>query len=77
MKVNVFAVLKDYFDAGFSLNEKFSSVNDVKNKLVQMNPRSENILKVCRFAVNDEIVNEDFKIKDNDVISVLPPASGG
>jgi molybdopterin converting factor small subunit len=77
MKVNVFAVLKDYFDPSFSVNEKLVSIKEVKNKLVQINPQSENILKVCRFAVNDELVSEDHKISDHDVISVLPPASGG
>jgi molybdopterin converting factor small subunit len=77
MKVNVFAILKDYFDPSFNVNEKLVSIKEVKNKLVQINPQSENILKVCRFAVNDELVSEDHKISDHDVISVLPPASGG
>ena len=77
MRVTVYAILKDYFDSSFNLEEKFSSVEELKNKLVQIKPHSAAVLNACRFAVNDEFVNLDFKIKEDDSISILPPASGG
>ena len=77
MKVTVYAVLKDYFDSSFTVEEKLSSVNDLKNKLEQIKPQSAPVLGACRFAVNDEFVNLDYKIKEDDNISILPPASGG
>jgi molybdopterin synthase sulfur carrier subunit len=77
MKVTVYAALKDYFDPSFNLDEKISSVEELKNKLEQIKPQSAAVLKACRFAVNDEFVNLDFKIKEDDSISILPPASGG
>ncbi len=77
MKVTVYAVLKDYFDSSFNLNEQFSSVEELKDRLEQIKPQSAAVLKACRFAVNDEFVNLDFKIKEDDNISILPPASGG
>jgi molybdopterin converting factor small subunit len=77
MKVTVYAVLKDYFDASFDMKGRFLLVEDVKRKLEEIKPQAGSILNACRFAVNDEFVNLDFKIKEDDNISILPPASGG
>jgi len=77
MRVTVYAILKDYFDSSFNLEENISSVEELKNKLAQIKPQSAAVLNACRFAVNDEFVNLDFKIKEDDSISILPPASGG
>ena len=77
MRVTVYAVLKDYFDSSFNVNENISSVEELKNKLEQIKPQSAAVLNASRFAVNDEFVNLDFKIKEDDSISILPPASGG
>jgi len=77
MRVTVYSVLKDHFDSSFNLDEQFSSVEELKNRLEQIKPQSAAILNACRFAVNDEFVKLDFKIKEDDTISILPPASGG
>lgn len=77
MQITVYAVLKDYFEPSFSISENFCSVEDLKKRLEQIKPQSAAVLKACRFAVNDEFVNLDFKIKEDDSISILPPASGG
>jgi molybdopterin converting factor small subunit len=77
MKVTVYAILKDYFDSSFDVKEKFASVEDLKRKLEEIKPQAAPVLNACRFAVNDEFVNLDFKIKEDDNISILPPASGG
>jgi molybdopterin synthase sulfur carrier subunit len=77
MKVTVYAVLKDYFEPSFDIKENFSSIEDLKRKLEEIKPQASAVLNACRFAVNDEFVNLDFKIKEDDNISILPPASGG
>lgn len=77
MKVTVYAVLKDYFDPSFVVEEKLSSIEELKLKLEQINPEAATVLNASRFAVKDEFVNMDFKIKEDDDISILPPASGG
>ena len=77
MRITVYAVLKDYFDSSFNLEERILSDEELKNKLEQLKPQSAALLNACRFAVNDEFVTLDFKIKDDDNISILPPASGG
>jgi sulfur-carrier protein len=76
MKVTVYAVLKDYFDPSFDI-ENISSIEELKRKLEEVRPSAAPVLQACRFAVNDEFVNLDFKIKEDDNISILPPASGG
>jgi sulfur-carrier protein len=76
MKVTVYAVLKDYFEQSFDI-DKVSSVQELKKKLEELKPSAAPVLNACRFAVNDEFVNLDFKIKEDDDISILPPASGG
>jgi len=76
MKVTVYAVLKDYFEPNFDI-DKVSSVQELKQKLEEIKPSAAVVLNACRFAVNDEFVNLDFKIKEDDNISILPPASGG
>lgn len=77
MKVTVYAVLKDYFEPSFDIKENFYSVEDLKKKLEEIKPSAAPVLNSNRFAVNDEFVNLDFKIKEDDNISILPPASGG
>jgi sulfur-carrier protein len=76
MKVTVYAVLKDYFEQSFDI-DKVSSVQELKKKLEDIKPSAAPVLNACRFAVNDEFVDLDFKIKEDDSISILPPASGG
>jgi molybdopterin synthase sulfur carrier subunit len=77
MRIRVYAILKEHFDSSFDLGGNLSSVEQLKNKLEEIKPQATSILNACRFAVNDEFVNLDFKIKDDDDISILPPASGG
>lgn len=77
MRVEVFAVLKDYFEPSFSIAAPVASVIELKQELAQKNPGAANVLEACRFAVNNEFVAEDFKLNEHDTIAVLPPASGG
>ena len=77
MKVTVYAVLKDYFDPSFDIEENFLSIEELKKKLEEIKPSAVPVLNACRFAVNDEFVNLDFKIKEDDSISILLPSSGG
>ena len=76
MKVEVYAVLKEYFEPQFTISS-IDSVSELKQQLIQQNPGAENILKACRFAVNNEFVLEEYKLQEHDTVAVLPPASGG
>jgi molybdopterin synthase sulfur carrier subunit len=77
MKIEVFAALKDYFDSEFEITANASSIEAVKAILVNLQPSAIDILNRCRFAVNDEFIDNDFQLQESDTISIIPPSSGG
>ncbi|HEY0054093.1 MAG TPA: MoaD/ThiS family protein [Pedobacter sp.] len=77
MKIQVYAVLKDYFEREFTLQQPFETIDTLKGFLIEKNPKAENILNISRFAVDNEIVENDYILNENDNISILPPSSGG
>ncbi|WP_295648753.1 MoaD/ThiS family protein [uncultured Mucilaginibacter sp.] len=77
MKIQVFAVLKDYFDKEFELGAEVGDIASLQSELVRLNPSAKGILQLCRFAVYDEFVDNDFRIEKNDTICIFPPSSGG
>ena len=77
MKIAVYAILKDFFDKEFTLDQTFSSIDDLKSFLINKNPNAARILSISRFAVDNEFVDNDYSLKANDNISIMPPSSGG
>ena len=77
MKIEVYAVLKDYFDKEFSIDAPISTVAELKEMLIHQNADAINVLKLCRFAVNDEFVQDNYELKPDDNIHIIPPSSGG
>jgi len=77
MKIEVYAILKDYFDKQFVVKEQIEDVNTLKEYLSKQKPDAKDILRSCRFAVDDEFVSDTYQLKENDSISIIPPSSGG
>jgi sulfur-carrier protein len=77
MQIQVYAVLKDYFEREFTLKESVGTINDLRKVLINQNPNAARILTISRFAVDDEFVDNNFILNENDHISILPPSSGG
>jgi molybdopterin synthase sulfur carrier subunit len=77
MRVQVYAVLKDHFEKEFELNGSVHSVAELSDVLIQLNPAVKNIIPICRFAVNDNFVDNNFQLQSNDSIHIIPPSSGG
>ena len=77
MQVEVFAVLKEYFDKQFAITEKIENIELLKKHLSNQNPQAKEILRTCRFAVDDEFVSDNYQLKEHDSISIIPPSSGG
>lgn len=76
MKIQIYAVLKDYFDKEFDTNS-FESIEQLKNFLSAKNPQAASVLNACRFAVGDEFVDNNYQLSPNDTVSIIPPSSGG
>lgn len=77
MKIQVFAVLKDYFDREFELGDDVTDVASLQAKLTSLNNEATGILKLCRFAVHNEFVDQNYTLTNNDTICIFPPSSGG
>lgn len=77
MKVQVFAALKDHFEKEFEVASDIATANELVEYLVQAKPLSATILYNSRFAVNEEFVDLNFKLDANDIITIIPPSSGG
>ncbi|WP_299289472.1 MoaD/ThiS family protein [uncultured Mucilaginibacter sp.] len=77
MTIEVFAVLKDYFDKEFQLQSSAKNIAELKQQLTAQNPEAANVLELCRFAVRDEFVDQNYPITTHDTISIIPPSSGG
>ena len=77
MTIEVFAVLKDYFDKEFQLQSSAKNIAELKQQLAAQNPEAANVLELCRFAVRDEFVDQNYPLTTHDTISIIPPSSGG
>lgn len=77
MKIEVYAALKDFFEKEFTISLSLQTIAELKEYLIQKNIAAEQLLSICRFAVNDEFVDINYKLKPNDHIHIIPPSSGG
>ena len=77
MKVQVFAMLKEYFDGQFEIDAAPDTISALKDRLVTINPGAEGILSVSRFAVHDEFVESEYLLTESDTVFIIPPSSGG
>ncbi|MBC7915306.1 MAG: MoaD/ThiS family protein [Pyrinomonadaceae bacterium] len=77
MKIEVYAVLKDYFEKEFMVQQSFNDIKALKSFLIDKNPAAAEILNISRFAVDNEFVDNNYSLNKNDSISIMPPSSGG
>ena len=77
MKIVMYALMKDYFEPELQVEEPVLNIDELKQLLLQRNAGVENVLEVCRFAVNDWFIDNTFQLQSNDVVSIIPPSSGG
>ncbi|OGX03127.1 MAG: molybdopterin converting factor subunit 1 [Omnitrophica bacterium RIFCSPLOWO2_12_FULL_50_11] len=79
VKVLFFAQLKDVFGTGERMLqvEACTTVGELAQSLFSGVDRDPWKLMSLRYAVNEEFVAPDTKLKDQDVLAILPPMSGG
>jgi molybdopterin synthase sulfur carrier subunit len=77
MKVHVYATLKDYFSPEFELEAVAHNTDELKQRLLDINGKAGQILDSCRFAVEDGFIDNEYKLKENDTVIIIPPSSGG
>ncbi len=77
MQVQVFAMMKDYFDERFELEVNIKNIESLSERMININPKAKSLLPACRFAVNNEFIDRNYIFSDNDIIYIIPPSSGG
>jgi molybdopterin synthase sulfur carrier subunit len=79
IKILYFSSIKDKLKKSseeINLNDDFT-IKDLKNFLQEKYPEIKEILDKSMFAVNENYVTEDYKLKDGDLVALIPPVSGG
>lgn len=77
MKIITYARVKDFFDKEFFIEEPVKTIQELREMLQQKMPAATMVLSECRFAVNDEFVEDDFLPGKEDTVHIIPPSSGG
>ncbi|HZE84240.1 MAG TPA: MoaD/ThiS family protein [Puia sp.] len=77
MKIHVYAALKDHFEPEFELQDAGHNTDELKARLQGINADATELLKICRFAVEDGFIDNEFKLSDHDTVIIIPPSSGG
>ncbi|GAB6066299.1 molybdopterin converting factor subunit 1 [Aquifex pyrophilus] len=77
VELRYFSILREKLGKSSEELEFEGSVKELKELLKERYPEIKNILESVRFAVNEEYVSDDFKIKRGDRVALIPPVSGG
>ncbi|MBN9380032.1 MAG: MoaD/ThiS family protein [Chitinophagaceae bacterium] len=77
MRIHVYATLKDYFSPEFELEAVARNTDELKQRLLDINGQAGQLLDSCRFAVEDGFIDNQYKLKENDTVIIIPPSSGG
>jgi molybdopterin synthase sulfur carrier subunit len=77
MKLLYFSILreklkKDQEEIAFN-----GSVRELRLYLVRRYPDLKDILERIKFAVNEEYVDDNYQLKGDERVALIPPVSGG
>ena len=72
---------KDTLNIQLPNNSNIESVRDILTKIISekhLKSNLENLPKTAAFfSEADEVVNDSYKLKDKELISIIPPIGGG
>ncbi len=77
VKIRYFSIIKEKLGKQEEELDFSGSVGELKEYLKKRYAELGNVWDSVRFAVNEEYVDEDYKLSDNDRVAVIPPVSGG
>ena len=78
IKLLLFGITRDLLNVNELSFEVLENINvgDLKKELLSKYPQVENISSYA-IAVNESYANDDVKLREKDVIAIIPPVSGG
>jgi len=78
IRVKAFAVLKNYFQDEVEIQlDSGANILDAIECLDKLNPKANHILSHSLFALDEEMVEKTARLKEGDLLCILPPVSGG
>lgn len=78
IKLIAFGIAKDILKSSSSELEisTDAKIADLKNQLVTSYPEFEKLASL-RFAINEDYQTDQYELKENDEVVIIPPVSGG
>jgi len=77
VEIRYFSVLREKLRKEKEEIEFEGSVSELRKFLIKKYPELKNFINSVRFAVNEEYVDEDYRVSDGDRVALIPPVSGG
>jgi molybdopterin converting factor small subunit len=78
VSILIFGIIKDIVGSNHLVKEieKDSTILTLKNRLLNEYP---GLIKYKNYAVavNEEYVEDNYRLNNNDIIALIPPVSGG
>jgi len=72
---------KDTLNIQLPNNSNIEKVRDILSKIISEKHSKSNLENLPKtaafFSENDEVVNDNYKFKDKEFISIIPPIGGG
>jgi len=76
-RVIYFSIIRERAGAPEEEIEFRGQVGDLRKILQRKYPDLRDLLAQVRFAVNNEYVGDEFNLKGDETVAVIPPVSGG
>ncbi len=77
MKVLYFAVVREKLKKSEEELDFKGTVGELKEFLRQKYPELSELLQRVKFAVNEEYVEENYQLRGDEKVAIIPPVSGG
>jgi len=78
LKISTYATAKELLGENFDLEvEDGNTIEVLKKILIARKPEAAGLINICRFAVNESIVDDKTEIKEDEHVHIIPPSSGG
>lgn len=77
MRLLYFAIIREKLKKEEEEIEFSGTVAELREFLIEKYKELESLLKVCRFAVNEEYAEDEHTLKGDERVALIPPVSGG
>jgi len=72
MKLLYFAILRERLKKDQEELEFKGTISQLRQLLIEKYPELEPVLKVVRFAVNEEYVGDEYQLKGDERVALIP-----